>query len=240
MIGIKTLIDAVAVDTSLPGVLILVPRGRSGPVRSVTLPQSSFVVHFANAFDVDPTTLAVDLCSFDRFTLGHEFGFQGAKRPLDPALPDVGPPQRLYRAIVRDDSDTATWRSLSDCGLDFPRVHPEREGVEAPAIYASTRADRSKSDPFDSIARIDARDPERPTEVWSADEHQFVGEPVFAPHPGATDLDDGFVIALVSDGLAARTDVCIFEAKNVAKGPIASVALPLQPYGFHGAWEAAS
>jgi carotenoid cleavage dioxygenase-like enzyme len=40
MIGIKTLIDAVAVDTSLPGVLILVPRGRSGPVRSVTLPQN--------------------------------------------------------------------------------------------------------------------------------------------------------------------------------------------------------
>ncbi|MCX5740007.1 MAG: carotenoid oxygenase family protein, partial [Proteobacteria bacterium] len=197
------------------------------------------VVHFANAFDVDDATLAVDLCSFETYVFGHEFGFQGAKRPLDPALPDSRPPQRLYRATVRDGSDTATWHALSDCGLDFPRVHPDREGLDAPAIYASTRADRSKSDPFDSIARIDTRDLERPTEVWTAGEHQFVGEPVFAPRPGAPDPDDGWVIALVSDGLAKRTDVCVFESKRVANGPVASVSLPLQPYGFHGTWEAA-
>ena len=238
-IGLKTLIEAIAVDESQPGTLVLVPRGRPGPVRTVTLPQRSFVVHFANAFDHDDATLAVDLCSFETFVFGHEFGFQGAKRPLDPALPDSGPPQRLYRATVRDGTDTAIWQSLSDCGLDFPRVHPDREGLDAPAIYASTRADRSKSDPFDSIARIDTRDPERPTEVWTAGEHQFVGEPVFAPRPGAADPDDGWVIALVSDGLAERTDVCVFEAKRVANGPVASVSLPLQPYGFHGTWEPA-
>ena len=239
MIGHKTLIDAVAVDATRPGTLILVPRGRPGPARTVTLPARSFVVHFANAFDVDATTLAVDLCTFEGFTLGHEFGFQGAKRPLDPALPDQQPTQRLYRATVRDDSDTATWHPLSDCGLDFPRVHPDRDGLDVPAIYASTRADRSKSDPFDSIARVDPSDPERPSAVWTAGEHQFVGEPVFAPRPGASHLDDGWVIALVSDGLAARTDVCIFESAQIGKGPVASVPLPLQPYGFHGAWEAA-
>jgi all-trans-8'-apo-beta-carotenal 15,15'-oxygenase len=108
-----------------------------------------------------------------------------------------------------------------------------------PAIYASTRSDRAKSDPFDAIARVDARDVERPTEIWAATEHQFVGEPVFAPRPGASDPDDGWVIALVYDGLAARTDVCIFEAGRLAAGPVATVALPLQPYGFHGAWDAA-
>ncbi len=238
-IGQKTLIDAIATDAKAPGTLILVPRGRPGPARVVTLPQRSFVVHFANAFDLDERTLAVDLCAFESFEFGHEFGFQGPKRPLDPALPDGGPPQRLYRATVSDGSDDAAWRQLSDCGLDFPRVHPDRDGLAVPAIYASTRADRSKSDPFDSIARVDAVDLERPTDVWSAGEHQFVGEPVFAPRPGAAGLDDGWVVALVSDGLAGRTEVCVFDAQRIAAGPIASVSLPLQPYGFHGAWEAA-
>lgn len=238
-VGQKTLIDAIATDAGAPGTLILVPRGRPGPVRIVALPQPTFVIHFANAFDIDDHTLAVDLCAFEAFEFGHEFGFQGAKLPLDPALPDVGPAQRMYRATVSDGSDTAACRQLSDCGLDFPRVHPDRDGLAVPAIYASTRADRSKSDPFDSIARIDAVDLERPTDVWSAGEQQFVGEPVFAPRPGAAHDDDGWAIALVYDGLAARTDVCVFEAQRIAAGPIASVPLPLQPYGFHGAWQRA-
>ncbi len=237
-LGRKTLIDAIAPDRSQPGVLYLVPRGRPGPVRTIELPQHAFVVHFANAFDVDAATCAVDLCAFESFAFGNEFGFQGATRPLDPVLPDLrSATQRLYRATIRDDADTAAWQQLSDYGLDFPRVHPQREGLAVPAIYASTRSDRAKSDPFDAIARVDTLDAERPTEVWAAAEHQFVGEPVFAPRPDATDADDGWVIALVYDGLAVRTDVCIFEADRLASGPVATVELPLLPYGFHGAWD---
>ena len=42
----------------------------------------------------------------------------------------------------------------------------------------------------------------------------------------------------VYDGLALRTDVCIFEANHLASGPIATIGLPLLPYGFNGAWDA--
>jgi carotenoid cleavage dioxygenase-like enzyme len=73
--------------------------------------------------------------------------------------------------------------------------------------------------------------------VWCAGAGQFVGEPVFAPRPGARDLDDGWVVAAVYDGAAKRTQLCVFEPKALAKGPIAAVPLPLQPYGFHGFWE---
>ncbi len=238
MLGRKTLIDAIAPDSSQPGVLYLIPRGRPGPVRTIALPQRAFVVHFANAFDVDAATCAVDLCAFESFAFGNEFGFQGATRPLDPALPDMRAPQRLFRATIRDESDTAAWQQMSDYGLDFPRVHPLREGVAVPAIYASTRSDRTKSDPFDAIARVDVLDAERPTEIWAAAENQFVGEPVFAPRPDAANADDGWVIALVYDGLGVHTDVCIFEASHLAAGPVATIALPLQPFGFHGAWDA--
>ncbi len=163
---------------------------------------------------------------------------QGPHAPLDPELPDRRASfQRLYRATVRERADDAQWEQLSEYGMDFPRVHPAREGRAAPAIYASTRSGRVKSDPFDAIARVDAVDRARPTEVWSAREGQFVGEPVFAPRPGGRDLDDGWVVAVIYDGAARKTQLCVFESNASSKGPIAAVPLPLQPYGFHGFWE---
>jgi carotenoid cleavage dioxygenase-like enzyme len=44
----------------------------------------------------------------------------------------------------------------------------------------------------------------------------------------------------VYDGVAQKTQLCVFEPKTLAKGPIAAVPLPLQPYGFHGFWEDAA
>lgn len=240
MLGFGTLIEALRTDDARPGELYLIPRGRPGPVRTIRLPQRCFVIHFANAHDLDDRTCAVELCAFESFEFGGEFGFRGPHEALDPGLPDRRASiQRLYRATVRDDTDDAGWEQLSEYGMDFPRVHPQREGRSAPAIYAATRSDPKLSDPFDSIARVDAVDAARPTEVWSAREGQFVGEPVFAPRPGARDLDDGWVVAVVTDGAVPKTQVCVFDAKALAKGPIAAVPLPLQPYGFHGFWESA-
>lgn len=240
MLGMGSLIEALRTDASKPGVLYLVPRGRPGTVRTIRLPQRSFVIHFANAFDTGPGDCVVELCAFETFEFGGEFGFVGPKAPLDPELPDRRPSfQRLFRATIRDDADEAQWEQLSEYGMDFPRVHPGREGYPTPAIYASARSGRIKSDPFDSIARVDGVDRARPTEVWSAGAGQFVGEPVFAPRPGGRDLEDGWVVAMVYDGVKRETRACVFDAAALPRGPVASVRLPLQPYGFHGFWESA-
>lgn len=241
MLGMGSLIQALRTDDSKPGELYLIPRGRPGPVRTIRLPQRAFVIHFANAYDVDDDTCAVELCAFESFEFGGEFGFQGPHASLDPELPDRRPCfQRLYRATAREGRDEAQWEQLSDYGMDFPRVHPAREGRTAPAIYAAARSGRVKSDPFDAIARVDTVDRARPTEIWCAHEGQFVGEPVFAPRPGGRDLDDGWVVAVVYDGGAKTTQLCVFESSALPNGPIAAVPLPLQPYGFHGFWEGAA
>jgi len=241
MLGMGSLIQALRTDDSRLGELYLIPRGRPGPVRTIRLPQRAFVIHFANAYDLDDDTCAVELCAFESFDFGGEFGFQGPHALLDPELPDRRPAfQRLYRATVREGLAEAQWEQLSDYGMDFPRVHPAREGRNTPAIYAAARSGRAKSDPFDAIARVDNIDRARPTEVWCAREGQFVGEPVFAPRPGGCDLDDGWVVAVVYDGAANRSQLCVFDSRALPNGPIAAVPLPLQPYGFHGFWESAA
>ncbi len=54
-----------------------------------------------------------------------------------------------------------------------------------------------------------------------------VAEPVFAPRPGGCNLDDGWVVAIVYDGVARKTQDCVFEANALTKRPIAAVPLPL-------------
>ncbi len=236
LLGAGTLLRAVAPDDRRPGMLHLVPRGGSGPAREVTLPGPAFVVHFGNAFERDGD-LIVDACVFERFEFGEEFGYSGPEQPFDPSLPEARGPQRLVRITVPEGSDSATWERLTPHGVDFPRFHPEHEGRETPLLFGATRKDTRYSDPFDSIIGVDLRDRDRPTQLWTAPDTTFVGEPLFAPDPEHEDR--GHILAILSDGLAERTTLAIFDATALAQGPVASIPLPLLPIAFHGDWQAA-
>jgi len=235
VVGAGTMLRAVEPDSRKPGVLHLVPRGRSGPVRTVTLPGPAFVVHFGNAFERDGAVI-IDACTFEDFELGEEFGYCGPDRPFDPSLPEARGAQRLYRITIPEGADSATWELLTPHGVDFPRFHPEHEGRETPLLFGATRADTRFSDPFDSIIGVDLRDPARPPQLWTAADTVFVGEPLFAPDPEHEDR--GHILAFLSDGLAGRTTLAIFDAAALARGPVASIPLPLLPIAFHGDWEA--
>lgn len=229
MLGASTLLQSIAAKEG-PGVLYLLPRGRPGPMRTVTLPGPAFVVHYGNAFD-GADAVHVDACLFEHFTFGEEFGYQGPDAPLDPSRPDARKPQRLFRISVKEGASEATWRQLAPHGIDFPRVHPAHDGLETPALFGATRADTRFSDPFDSVLRVDLNDTERPPQVWSAPENVFLGEPLLAP--GETN----HVLAVLSDGLNARSTLAVFDAATLERGPVAQVPLPLLPYAFHGTWE---
>ena len=234
LLGASTMLRAVAPDDRRPGVLHLVPRNSTGPVRTVTLPESIFAVHFGNAFERDGDVI-VDACAFTRLEFGEELGYSGPDQPFDPSLPEARGPQRLLRVTIPEGSDTATWEPLTAHGVDFPRFHPDHEGQETPLLFGATRRDKRYSDPFDSIIAVDLMDRERPAQLWTAPDTTFVGEPLFAPDPEHDDR--GHVLAILSDGVAERTTLAIFDATALAAGPIASVPLPLLPIAFHGDWE---
>lgn len=234
LMGAGTMLESVEPDARRPGVLHLVPRSGEGPVRTVTLPDPCFVVHFGNAFERDGSII-VDVCAFERFEFGQEFGYSGPDQPFDPGHPEARGPQRLLRITIAPGADTATWELLTDHGVDFPRFHPDHEGQQTPRLFGATRKDTRYSDPFDSVIGVDLLDRERPVQLWTAPDTVFVGEPLFAPDPDHP--DQGHVLAILSDGLAEQTTLAIFDATALAAGPVASVPLPLLPIAFHGDWE---
>ena len=64
----------------------------------------------------------------------------------------------------------------------------------------------------------------------------FVGEPVFAPR--GADADDGWLLSLVQSGATGNGFLAVFDAANVAAGPVAHVHLDHHtPISFHGVWQ---
>ena len=57
--------------------------------------------------------------------------------------------------------------------------------------------------------------------------------------PTGSDLADdaGYLLGYVHDEATGVSELVVIDASAVARGPIASVALPQRvPYGFHAAW----
>ena len=230
--GASTMLKAVATDLQKPGELVLIPRDEQGATRRVALPEPAFVVHFANAFERDGT-LIVDACIFHDFTFGEEFGYAGPHAMFDPGLPEARGAQSLYRITVPEGATTATWEKLVPHGVDFPRVHPDLEGRDAPWMVGATRADTRFSDPFDSIIRVELANRAEPT-LWTAPETVFVGEPVVVP---GRDGSDEHIVVILSDGISETTILAVFAADSLDAGPVAQVPLPLMPIAFHGDWQ---
>ena len=233
LMGASTMLNSVATDTTIPGELFLVSRTEKDVTRRIRLPKSVYVVHFVNAFEQSDGTLIVDACIFHDFPFGEEFGYTGKHTPFDPARPDSRDPQRLYRIAVSPNSDEAQWEQISPYGIDFPRVRYADCGNNAPYMVGATRSDQTHSDPFDSLIYIDLQDPEYPAQIWTTQDHCFVGEPIIVDNPDGSD----HVVVLISDGLNEHTTMNIFEVENLKKGPVCSISLPLLPIAFHGEWD---
>jgi len=75
---------------------------------------------------------------------------------------------------------------------------------------------------------------------WDYGRGVFGSEAAFAPRNGAARdhaEDDGYVITLVTDSNDWSSWCLVFDATDIAQGPIARVRMPQRvPYGFHATW----
>ena len=75
-------------------------------------------------------------------------------------------------------------------------------------------------------------------QVYELARGDVASEPVFAPRGEAE--GDGWLTSVVWRARENRSDLLVFEALDIAQGPVARAAVPRRvPFGFHGAWLAA-
>jgi carotenoid cleavage dioxygenase-like enzyme len=178
-------------------------------------------------FDVKPAFISH---AMNAFVDGDDVVLDVVRAPRFPA------PCALYRYTLDLRTGRATERVVDNRFVDFPRIHPSREGqpyrhgygVEL-SDWASgswQRATAHKYDMTTGISRVHDFGPAR-----------LPGEFVFAPRPGATREDDGWAIAFVYDRMREASDLVILDAQRFEDAPVATVRLPCRvPVGLHGAW----
>ena len=70
--------------------------------------------------------------------------------------------------------------------------------------------------------------------------HKWYSEPPFAPADHAKAEDDGYLVGFMWDDVAQQSFVTVFDARDISKGPVARIRIPVRvPNGFHATWVSA-
>ena len=168
---------------------------------------------------------------------------QYANAPLFPNA-DGSPGKPSSAKLVRwtldlaDNSNVIKQTPLDDLAGEFPRFDERRAGLAyRHGYFAADTRDTGKV-MFDGIAHFDAQTGN--SVVFKLPEGDVPGEPIFVPRRHDAGEGDGWLLALVYRGSQDRSDLLVFDAGDVAKGPIGVAHVPRRvPYGFHGNWRPA-
>ena len=228
-----TLMEALSWQPELGSRLLIASRETGELVASIDVGHS-YCLHLANAFD-QGEHLVVDVVEYEK--------------PIYPeyqVIPDLftdtfkGHPVRLVvdpgAAAIVERRDIAY-----ACSPDFPAHDPDVIGRTYDHFWmlGISHAGRSGRKFFDHLVRVDW--PTERVEVYEAPAScYFGGEPCFVPDPAAPG-HRGVVVCQQFDAARVVSSFVVFDAFQLAKGPIATITLASPvPLLFHSTFHRAS
>lgn len=200
-----------------PARLGVMPRnGTAKDLKWFSIP-SCYVFHPLNAYD-DGEAVVLDVARYEKMWVK---GFDA--------------PAHLHRFRLDLRTGVAKGEQLDDQMIEFPRVANAKAGLKHRYGYAiTTHGDDDAGFKLGSeIVKFDLDRGE--TRVAALGRGRFPSE---AAHAAAgSGEDDGFLLSIIYDAATNASALIVLDAKDITKGPLASVALPQRvPFGFHGAW----
>ena len=185
---------------------------------------AGYVFHTMNAFERDGMIVA-DVMRY-------------AAAPLFPNA-DGGKGENAAAYLVRWTIDpaagTVTETPLDDLAGEFPRFDERFAGL--PYRHGWFVGHNRKPGDFRSnvVAHVDLVDGVR--RVWEVPPGDAISEAVFTPAGGGAAEGEGWLTAVIYRQAQDVSAFVVFDAQDVARGPIASAKLPRRvPFGFHGQW----
>ncbi|KAF3886603.1 MULTISPECIES: carotenoid oxygenase family protein [Nostocales] len=202
----------------------IVPRfGDNRNIRWFESP-ACYVFHTLNAYE-DGDEVVLIACRMSSSTV---LGSDDSQFDPEADIP------RLYKWRFNLSTGTVSEEMLDDVASEFPRINENLLGHKTRYGYTNKTA----KDPlplFEGIIKYDFNTGKSETHKFG--EGRYGGEAVFAPRPGATAEDDGWLVTFVYDTSEDASELVIVDAQDMTGKPVARVLLPQRvPYGFHGAW----
>lgn len=236
-LGLKGAAECMHFDAGKPAMIYFVPRDGVSDIIQIPV-DSHFNFHFANGYDDEETGEVVfDMVKCDRMQLGTDSTLTAPVWETVDYATDV-PYSKLIRYTFespKTGSTKYTCSTLSETQVDFVSVAPSVSCKKHRYVYGSSGSDNSKSTPVQGLIKIDC---ETSSEViWIGEKHEFLGENIFIPRENSQSEDDGYVLGYLFNGQTNASELVIFDAQNIAQGPILRQPLPFAvPFGLHGSF----
>ena len=143
---------------------------------------------------------------------------------------------RLWRWIIDLENGRVSEEQLDDGACDFPRVNDNRIGLHSEYGYCMQIKTDVESLTFgENLFKHHLESGKRTDHHLGS--NVAGGEPVFAPKPGSTKEDQGWILSLVHDRNTRNSKLVIVDAEAFDQEPVAEVMIPQRvPYGAHGSW----
>lgn len=146
----------------------------------------------------------------------------------------------LWRYTVNLKSNSVSKERLVSSDVSFPTINPAVSTQRHKYIYYTFGALGEEVSPPQGIARYDVDS--KSTTSWMPEAYQFCGEPKYAPRAGSDENsaeDDGYILSVMFDGKKEESELLVFEANQIAKGPITRILLGFAvPHGLFGVFTA--
>ncbi len=187
-----------------------------------------YVYHVVNAWD-DGDAIELIGCRCDD-PIGTPDPADGK---LATALANLRLRARLHRWRFDLATGACTEEALDDRNAEFPSIDARAAGRPSRFSYHVTIPD-TRTLLFDGLVKYDGG---RAVGHHAFGEGVFGSEAPFAPREGADGEDDGYLVTFVHDTKARASQLWIYDAQAIERGPVAKAALPARvPLGFHAAW----
>jgi carotenoid cleavage dioxygenase-like enzyme len=195
--------------------------------------ESCYVFHVMNAWE-DGERIIADVMQFE-------------EAPLFPH-PDGSPtaPKKSRARLCRwtfdlsRNTDRFTQVYLDDLTGEFPRIDDRRAGLaNRHGWYACANPGLRMFGALSGIAHVNGHGKRLGHYLLPAGD--TISEPVFVPRSSDAAEADGWLLAVVWRASENRSDLAVFNAADIASGPVALVQLGHRvPDGFHGNWVGAA
>lgn len=217
--------------------LHLIPRGGVDetlfPRRELECPSSMFSFHHVNAYE-EGGRVVLDTCG-----MMDGFDFSANMETTNVSYYESNSGRGAYVRLVADmKTEEVKEYKLMERACDFPCVAPSVVGKKHTVafVYGSAANDEDLWGPPQVVAKVTFRDDITVDQtVYNPGKDRWCQEPIFVARPAAESEDDGWVLTIVYDSAADRSELVILDAKSM--GVEATIKLPFaMPPGLHGSF----
>jgi carotenoid cleavage dioxygenase len=190
---------------------------------------SCYVFHVMNAWE-DGSRIIADVMQFEEAPLfPHPDG-----SPTDPNKSRARHARWIFDLAGKSDRFVQTY--LDDMTGEFPRIDDRYAGFRSNhGWYACANPDLGAGSWLSGIVHVDGDGRRRSRYLLPVGD--TISEPVFVPRGDNSAEAEGWLLAVVWRARDNVSDLAVFNATDVASGPIALVHLGHRvPDGFHGIW----